>query len=100
MSQKSLFWLPRLIPLPYLFLLLLFSLDSESVVGFLFHNLPTFFLAAATYLTWRRPRLGGVVLLLFCLLFSLVITHEVLILLCLIPLLCSALIAIREPAKH
>ncbi|PKO12112.1 MAG: hypothetical protein CVU39_25905 [Chloroflexi bacterium HGW-Chloroflexi-10] len=69
MKQKSslLTWVPRIIMLISIALFILLSVDVfdssasfwKVLGGFLVHNIPTFFMAAALFIAWHKPLPGG-----------------------------------------
>lgn len=60
-------WFPRVLAVVYALLIALFSFDVlsmegsllEKLGGFLIHNIPTFIILFALYLSWKKPMYGG-----------------------------------------
>jgi hypothetical protein len=64
-------WTPRILGVLFIIFISLFALDVfeeghawwELLLGFLIHLIPSYFLAAALIIAWRRPGLGGLLFL-------------------------------------
>jgi hypothetical protein len=65
--KRVLFWTPRILTMLFILLLSLLSLDvvgvgysfGETLIAFLMHMIPTFIVAIALALAWRRAWLGA-----------------------------------------
>jgi hypothetical protein len=66
--KQILYWTPRILSIFFILFVGLFSLDVfgngegfwRMLLGFLIHNIPTFFLIAALILAWRREWVGAI----------------------------------------
>lgn len=70
--QKVILWSPRIICMIFAAFISIFSFDVfemnagfwQKVLGFLMHNIPTFFLILVLIFSWRWPMVGGIVYIL------------------------------------
>ena len=62
--DKTVKWLPRILGLLFAAFLAMFALDSECVVGFLMHLIPSAVVLLCVAAGWCCPALGGVAMLL------------------------------------
>ncbi|MFC1790441.1 hypothetical protein ACFLZP_03095 [Patescibacteria group bacterium] len=68
-TDKILKWTPRILAVSFTIFISLFALDvfnegyclPELLLALVMHFIPTFFFALVTYLSWRNPKIGGVV---------------------------------------
>lgn len=75
--SKLVYWLPRVLAISMIGFLALFSLDIfegnygfwGTIVGLLMHNIPVFILIAVLLVAWKYEWVGGVVFILFGLLY-------------------------------
>ena len=56
-------WLPISLGVLFAAFLGIFALDSESVVGFAMHMIPSMVILVGVLVGWRRPLVGGVLFL-------------------------------------
>lgn len=70
--NKFLFWTPRILTIFFILFLTMFSLDVfgtgagfwKTLLGFLMHNLPSFFLIIALLISWKYEIVGGIIFIL------------------------------------
>jgi hypothetical protein len=80
-SSKALYWTARIICIIAILLISLFSLDSfspdrtfwQNITAFLMHNIPSFILLAALIIAWKWEKVGGIILTIIGLAFSIFI---------------------------
>ncbi len=70
MNNKTLYVLPRLLIIIYIGLISIFALDSQSVIDFMVHLIPSALLVGIAFVAWRWPRPGGIIFILLGLLFT------------------------------
>ncbi len=66
---KLLFWVPRILCLVFALFLVIFSFDifegnqttSQILIGLFMHNIPTFLLLLALWLTWKYEWVGSII---------------------------------------
>lgn len=71
-TPRLIFWL-RIVAIAYALFLMLFSFDVfdidapflEQLAGFIVHSIPSIALLIAITMTWKRPQIMGVALLIF-----------------------------------
>ena len=69
---------PYILAIAYTIFISLFALDVftemdnplEMIVALFMHLIPTYFLIAAIFLAWKKPRIGGLVFLLLAIVFT------------------------------
>lgn len=72
MTQKLLYWIPRVFTIAAILFMLMFSMDSfgddatfiKQMLGFLIHNIPVFILIVILVIAWKRELLGGILFIL------------------------------------
>jgi hypothetical protein len=72
MTQKLLYWIPRVFTIAAILFMLMFSLDSfddeatfiNQMTGFLIHNIPVFILILILVIAWKRELPGGILFIL------------------------------------
>jgi len=80
-STKVLHWTPRIICILAILFISLFSLDSfssernfwQNATAFLMHNIPSFVLLAVLIVAWKWEKVGGIILTITGLAFSIFI---------------------------
>jgi hypothetical protein len=80
-STKALYWTARIIGILAILLISLFSLDSfssertfiQNITAFLMHNIPSFILLASLIIAWKWEKIGGIILTIIGLAFSIFI---------------------------
>jgi cytochrome c biogenesis factor len=80
-STKVLHWTPRILGILAILLISLFSLDSfssertfwQNTTAFLMHNIPSFVLLAVLIVAWKWEKVGGIILTIIGLAFSIFI---------------------------
>ncbi|MGA2407343.1 MAG: hypothetical protein ABSF81_11420 [Bacteroidales bacterium] len=80
-STKVLHWTPRILGILAILLISLFSLDSfssertfwQNTTAFLMHNIPSFVLLAVLIVAWKWEKVGGIILIIIGLAFSIFI---------------------------
>lgn len=71
MTNKVLYWIPRILNILAILFMMLFSLDvfdgpeplSKQLLGFLIHNIPAFILGAVLFVAWKYELLGGILII-------------------------------------
>jgi hypothetical protein len=79
--KKMLYWAPRIICILAILFVSLFALDAfdpkltiwEQIVGFLIHMIPSFILIGLLWLAWKYEYIGGIILVLTGVIFSVVV---------------------------
>lgn len=80
-SKKIWYWAPRIICILAILFVSLFALDAfdpklnfwNQIVGFLIHMIPSFMLMGILWLAWNNEYLGGIILVIVGLFFSIVV---------------------------
>ena len=80
-STKALYWTARILGILAIILISLFSLDSfssertflQNTTAFLMHNIPSFILLASLIIAWKWEKVGGIILTIVGLGFSIFI---------------------------
>jgi prolipoprotein diacylglyceryltransferase len=80
-SAKVLYWTPRILCILAILFISLFSLDSfsseltflQNTTAFLMHNIPSFVLLAVLIVAWKWEKVGGIILTIFGVVFSIFI---------------------------
>jgi hypothetical protein len=80
-STKVLHWTPRILCILAILFISLFSLDSfssersflQNTTAFLTHNIPSFVLLAVLIIAWKWEKVGGIILTIIGLAFSIFI---------------------------
>jgi hypothetical protein len=75
--NKFIYWTPRILSIIFLLFLALFSLDVfgegygfwGTILAFLMHNMPVFFLAIILWISWKYEIVGGIAFILAGLLY-------------------------------
>ena len=57
-------WIPRILIILYTIFISLFALDTDFGIGLLVHLLPTIILLTILILTWKMPKLAGILFIL------------------------------------
>jgi len=76
--NKFIYWTPRVASILFILFLAMFSLDifgqgysfSETVVGLLMHNIPSFILLIILLISWKYEIVGGIAFILAGLLYT------------------------------
>ncbi len=79
--KKALYWAPRIICILAILFVSLFALDAfdssfsiwQQIGGFLIHLVPSFILLGLLILAWKYEYIGGIILVLIGLVFSVVV---------------------------
>jgi hypothetical protein len=77
-QQMLTVWFPRVLVVVYTLFIALLSFDVfqsdasllENIGGFLMHNIPTFVLIFALYLSWKNPIKGGIAFVVISVVFT------------------------------
>jgi hypothetical protein len=85
--KKTFFWLPRLLAIAFILFISMFALDIfgqgynfwQTVVGLFMHLIPSFILILTVAISWRRPKIGGIIFLLLALVYVLTMRRGLLI---------------------
>jgi len=80
-KYKTLYWTPRIICILAILFVSLFALDAfdpklsiwEQIGGFLIHLIPSFILLGILILAWKYEYIGGIILVLIGLVFSIIV---------------------------
>jgi hypothetical protein len=80
-STKALYWTARILCILAILFVSLFSLDSfssertflQNTTAFLMHNIPSFILLASLIIAWKWEKVGGIILIIVGLGFSIFI---------------------------
>jgi hypothetical protein len=80
-STKVLHWTPRILCILAILFISIFSLDSfspertfwQNATAFLMHNIPSFVLLAVLIVAWKWEKIGGIILTIIGLAFSIFI---------------------------
>ena len=80
-STKALYWTARILGILAILLISLFSLDSfssertflQNTTAFLMHNIPSFILLASLIIAWKWEKIGGIILTIVGITFSIFI---------------------------
>jgi hypothetical protein len=80
-STKVLYWTARILCILAILFVSLFSLDSfssertvwQNIAAFLMHNIPSFVLLATLIIAWKWEKVGGIILTIIGLAFSIFI---------------------------
>jgi hypothetical protein len=80
-SAKVLYWTPRILCILAILFISLFSLDSfssertflQNTTAFLMHNIPSFVLVAVLIVAWKWEKVGGIILTILGVAFSIFI---------------------------
>jgi hypothetical protein len=80
-STKVLYWTARILGILAILLISLFSLDSfssertfwQNTTAFLMHNIPSFVLLASLIIAWKWEKVGGIILTIIGIAFSIFI---------------------------
>ncbi len=68
--NKTLEWLPRVLAIIYAVFISIFALDGESFLGVLIHLIPSFVLVGIIILAWKKELYGGIVFVIFSIIFT------------------------------
>lgn len=76
-TNKFIYWTPRVLSILFILFLMLFSLDIfdgnygfwGTILGLFMHNLPALFLLVTLVISWKHEIVGGIVFILFGLLY-------------------------------
>jgi len=79
--KNILYWAPRIICILAIVFVSLFSLDAfdpkltlrEQIVGFFIHTIPSFILIGLLLLAWKYEYIGGIILVLTGVIFSIIV---------------------------
>jgi hypothetical protein len=69
MTNKLLYWIPRILTIFAIIFMLMFSFDSfggdaplfKKILGFLIHNIPVFILIVVLIVAWNNELVGGLI---------------------------------------
>lgn len=69
------FWVPVILIILIILFLALFSLDVfdpgvpflKQILGFLIHNIPSIVLIILLFVSWKYPKIGGIIIIVFSL---------------------------------
>ncbi|MFH1827015.1 MAG: hypothetical protein ABH812_01105 [bacterium] len=75
-TGKVLKWTPRVLSILFTLFIGIFALDvfsegynvSELLIAFIMHSIPTFFFALVTYVSWKKPKIGGIIFIILAIL--------------------------------
>ncbi|MFH0962095.1 MAG: hypothetical protein V1820_05425 [archaeon] len=58
-AGRFIYLLPRILAVAFALFIELFAFDSESLLGFLMHSLPSIIVLAVAFFSWKKPSLGA-----------------------------------------
>jgi hypothetical protein len=77
-KKKFLLWLPRVLSIVFILFISMFALDvfgeygfPEVMVALFMHLIPSFLIGIATWIAWKRQRIGGILFIMLGVVFTL-----------------------------
>lgn len=94
----------RILIILYILFITLFSLDTKFGIGFFIHLLPTFIFVSTLVITWKKPKIAGILFAIeglgTMIVFNTYRDLFVLFIVSIIPILIGALFFISKNPKH
>jgi hypothetical protein len=103
-KQNKFFNLARGLIIAYSIFIGIFALDTKFYLGFFIHLIPTFIFLGTLILTWKKPKLAGILFILeglgTVIVFNTYRDLFVLLIISLIPILIGTLFLLSKNPKH